>query len=99
MYFHDDGVLEGVVEMTTHKLLKSKMGITIGVVWGVNLLLLSLMFMFFGIGGTIIGLLSGFYVGYSGTLLGGIVGFVLGFLHGYVLGMVSDHVIPILTHK
>ena len=85
--------------MSTHKIFRSKMGVTIGVVWGANLMLLALMFMFFGIGGTIIGLLSGFYVGYSGTLLGGIVGFILGFLHGYVLGVVSDYILPILTHK
>ena len=63
--------------MSAHKLLKSKMGVTIGVVWGVNLLLLALMFMLFGIGAPFIALLSGFYVGYAGTLIGGLIGFVL----------------------
>lgn len=85
--------------MSAHKLLKSKMGVTIGVVWGVNLLLLALMFMLFGIGAPFIALLSGFYVGYAGTLIGGLIGFVLGFIHGYILGVVSDYIIPIVSHK
>ena len=76
--------------MSAHKVLKSKLGLNIGVIWGVNLLLLALMGLIFGVGAPVITLLGGLYVGYNATVLGGIIGLILGFIHGYVLGIVSD---------
>jgi len=77
----------------TIRITTSKLGLTMGIIWGVNLLLLSLFVMFFGYGGAIIALLASLYSGYSATLVGGILGLVLGFLHGYILGVISDIVL------
>lgn len=68
----------------------SRTGVYIGTMWGVNLLLLAILSVFFGLGGSIIALLGTLYVGYTTTIVGGIIGLVLGFLHGYIIGVVGD---------
>ncbi len=79
------------------KLNMSKMGVTIGAIWGVNLLLMALMSMFFGVGEPIIVQLGSLYIGYAASIVGGLTGMVLGFIHGYVLGIFGNYAINLLV--
>jgi hypothetical protein len=80
----------------TMKFTMSRLGVDIGVIWGVNLLLLAYASMLFGIGGPVVAGLATLYMGYAATFVGGLIGFVLGFVHGYILGVVSNFVMKFM---
>lgn len=61
-------------------------GIRIGLIFGVTLLTLSYLSLFFGIGTPIVVLLGSLYAGYAATFMGGILGLIWGFVHGFVVG-------------
>lgn len=62
------------------------LGITLGVVFGVSMLVYALLSMFVGVGTPIVTLLGSLYVGYDATLIGAFIGLLWGFIHGYIFG-------------
>lgn len=68
----------------------SKMGVTVGMYWGVSLLFLAYVSLAFGVGAPIVVMLGSLYHGYAVSLVGGLIGFVLGFVHGYFVGVLGN---------
>ena len=70
------------------KLDKKALGLTLGILWGVTLFLVTLLARYDN-GGYTLGLLiriyPGYYVTYPGAFLGLVYGFVSGFLGGWVV--------------
>ncbi len=70
------------------KLSKRALGLSLGLVWGLTVLLATWWLLIRGSQGTTISKLGGFYPGYSFTWLGGIVGLFWGFIDGFICGVV-----------
>lgn len=63
------------------------LALSLGIVWGVGLLILGLSATVFGYGVTFIDLIGSLYVGYAPTALGALIGGVWGFIDAYVGGL------------
>ncbi len=67
-------------------LRKRALGLSLGVVWGLAVFLVTILSTMRGMGQTL-PVLSGYYLGYSVSYLGAFVGLVWGFVHGFVGGV------------
>ena len=67
-------------------LRKSALGLSLGVVWGLAVFVVTLLAIMRGIGHTL-GLLGVYYLGYTVSYLGSVVGLVWGFVNGFVGGV------------
>jgi len=66
----------------------SNLAVSLGVVFGLSMLVFAYMSMFFGVGAPIVALMASLYHGYAVSYMGGLIGFMWGFVHGYVVGVV-----------
>jgi hypothetical protein len=67
-------------------LRKSALGLSLGVVWGLAVFVVTLLAIMRGIGHTL-QLLGGYYLGYTVSYPGSVVGLVWGFANGFVVGV------------
>lgn len=63
------------------------LGLTVGIIWGVTVFVVTLL-VWAGEGGGQLQHLQGLYLGYSVSLAGSIVGLIYGFIHGLIFGWV-----------
>ena len=70
------------------KLDAKALGLTLGIVWGMAMLLLGLIAMFSNRGTAWIELMSSLYIGYKATLLGSIIGGAWGFVDACIGGII-----------
>jgi len=68
------------------ELRKRALGLSLGLVWGLAVLLGTWWLLLFGYKGEIWGRLSQFYIGYSFTYGGAIIGFIWAFVYGFIAG-------------
>lgn len=68
------------------KLNVKALGLSLGILWGVSLLLLTWLFLIIGQPGNTLSKLSAVYVGYSVSWFGGFVGLIWGFVDGFIGG-------------
>jgi NhaP-type Na+/H+ or K+/H+ antiporter len=66
---------------------KRALGLSLGLVWGLAVLLGTWWLLIFGYKGEIMGRLSQFYIGYSFTYIGAIMGLIWGFIDGFIAGV------------
>lgn len=70
------------------KLSKRALGFSLGLVWGLAILLVTWWFLFIkGTPGEYLTKLHTVYIGYSVSLGGSIIGFIWGFVHGFIAGV------------
>ncbi len=62
------------------------LGITLGLIFGISLLVYAYLSLFYGLASPIVALLASLYPGYAASLLGGVIGLGYGFVHGYIFG-------------
>jgi len=65
---------------------KRAMGISIGLVWGIAILLGTWWMLIFDARGQIFSKISTFYLGYSLSWGGSFIGFLWGFVYGFIAG-------------
>jgi len=70
------------------------LGLSIGIIWGLGMLLLGLFATFLNWGGGLVQTMSSLYIGYDlgivGSVIGGIWGFVDGFIFGFLIALVYN---------
>lgn len=69
------------------ELRKTALGISIGLLWGLTILLGTWWLLVRDAPGDVISKLSAFYIGYSYTWGGAIIGFLWGFVDGFIAGV------------
>ena len=80
-------------------LRRRALGLSLGIVWGSAVLLITWWLMLQGSSGGTITELSKFYFGYTFSWFGGIVGFVWGFVDGFIVGVVIAWLYNYLSSK
>jgi hypothetical protein len=68
------------------KLSVCNLGMSLGLVFGLTMMVLAYLAMVFGVGAPMVKMYSSVYAGYHASALGGIVGLLWGFLQGFVFG-------------
>ncbi len=69
------------------ELRKRALGLSLGLVWGLAILLGTWWFIIFGIRGEMLSNLGNIYIGYSVSWGGSFIGFIWGFVDGFVAGV------------
>lgn len=69
------------------ELRKRALGLSLGLLWGLTILLITWWFLFRGLPGETLGKLGHIYLGYSVSWGGSIIGFLWGFLDGFIAGV------------
>lgn len=67
-------------------LRKRAFALSIGLVWGLAILLGTWLLLFLGYEGTTTEILYKIYFGYTFSWIGGLIGFIDGFVYGFILG-------------
>ncbi|MBN1645107.1 bacteriophage holin [Candidatus Woesearchaeota archaeon] len=70
------------------KLNTTKFGLTLGILWGLAVLLLGIAATYASYGTEFVNLLGGMYIGFDTTLIGSIVGGIWGFFDGLIGGFI-----------
>ncbi|MGD8305469.1 MAG: bacteriophage holin [Ignavibacteria bacterium] len=70
------------------ELSKRALGLSIGLTWGLTIMLATWWLLVDGSGGMTISKLSNFYIGYSYSWGGAVIGFLWGFVDGFIGGVV-----------
>lgn len=76
-----------VMTNTYQKINPQAFGLAAGVIWGLGVLLLTLMNMFWGMAGTMIDILS-MYPWYEVSAAGAFIGLVWGFIDAFIAGFI-----------
>ena len=69
------------------ELRKRALGLSLGLVWGLAILLSTWWFVIFGRKGEILAKLNTIYLGYSVSWGGSFIGFIWGFVDGFIAGV------------
>ncbi len=63
------------------------LGLTLGILWGVSLFLITIICVLTGgYGSEVLNLIKGVYLGYEITFVGSIIGLIYGFIEGFIGG-------------
>lgn len=63
------------------------LGMSLGIVWGLSMLLCGLLSMMWGVATPFVDLFSSIYIGFDSTVVGSIMGLVWGFVDGFIFGI------------
>jgi len=69
------------------ELHKRNLGLSLGLFFGLAVMLGTWWLLFLGTPGDTISKLAGFFIGYSYSFVGGIIGFIWGFFYGFISGV------------
>ena len=69
------------------ELRKRALGLSIGLVWGLAIMIGTWWLLLWGSPGEIVSKLGSFYIGYSYSWGGAIIGFLWGFVEGFIAGV------------
>lgn len=72
--------------MTKCKLSPMAFGLSLGVVWGVSVLIMGLLAHFFMYGTAFVTAMGAVYVGYEESILGSFLGALMGFIDAFIIG-------------
>jgi hypothetical protein len=70
------------------ELHKTALGLTLGIIWGLTVMIGTWWLLYMGSPGSTIAKLGAFYYGYSYSFFGGIIGLIWGFIDGFICGFV-----------
>jgi hypothetical protein len=73
--------------MTTNKLNPMALGLSLGIMWGVSMLIMGLVAYYFMFGTPFVTAMGGIYVGYEPSITGSIIGGVIGFIDAFIGGL------------
>ncbi len=62
------------------------LALSIGIIWGLGIFLLTVWFLIMGYGGNLLAKLGGVYLGYSVSWFGAFIGLIYGFIDGLICG-------------
>ena len=69
------------------ELHKRALGLSLGLVWGLTILLVTWWFLILGTPGEYVTKLHTVYIGYSVSWGGSVIGFIWGFVYGFIAGV------------
>lgn len=69
------------------ELRKTALGLSLGLLWGLTILLATWWLLIRGAPGEVISKLSTYYIGYSFSWGGAVLGFIWGFVDGFIAGV------------
>lgn len=72
--------------MSTLKLKPLALGLSMGILWGVYVLLMGLVAAFYAYGKPFVAAVGGLYIGYEPTIVGSIIGGAIGFVDAFISG-------------
>lgn len=70
------------------KLSPLSLGLTLGILWGLSVLIMGLSAYFFSYGNLFVTSVGTLYVGYEATILGSIIGGIFGFIDAFIAGLI-----------
>ena len=70
------------------KLDVKALGLSLGIFWGISILLITYWFLIMGMPGNTLVKIRNIYLGYSVSWIGGLIGFVWGFVDGFICGSI-----------
>ncbi len=73
--------------MTTARLSRLGLGLSLGVIWGVYVLVMGLLAHHFLIGTAFVTAMGALYTGYEPTVMGSIIGGLIGFVDAFIFGV------------
>ncbi|MFN3234051.1 MAG: bacteriophage holin [Gammaproteobacteria bacterium] len=73
------------------------LGFTLGIIWGVSLLLMGILGHVMGYGTEFVTAMGTLYVGFAPTVNGAFLGLIWGFLDGFILGILIAFIYNILV--
>lgn len=73
---------------TGTKLNPVALGLSLGILWGVTVLLLGLMAVAFAYGEVFVASAGAVYIGYGISILGSILGGIISFIHAFICGVI-----------
>lgn len=75
--------------MSGHKLSPVALGLSLGILWGLSLLVLGLVAYHYSYGQPAVAAIASLYIGYEpsikGSLIGGLIGFIDAFITGFIV--------------
>ena len=75
--------------MTNNKLCPVSLGLSLGITWGISVLIMGLLAHLYMFGKPFVAAVGAVYVGYdpsiAGSIIGGIIGFVDAFIYGFII--------------
>ncbi|WP_133129615.1 bacteriophage holin [Legionella yabuuchiae] len=74
--------------MNRLKLSPLALGLSLGIFWGISVLLLGLLSYFFTFGEVFVNSIGTLYIGYESTILGSIIGGIIGFIDAFICGLI-----------
>ncbi|MFA5958963.1 MAG: bacteriophage holin [Tatlockia sp.] len=74
--------------MTKLKLHPVALGMSLGIIWGVSILLMGLIAAYFSYGKTFVTAVGGLYIGYQPTIAGSFIGGLIGFIDAFIGGLI-----------
>jgi len=80
------------------KLNAKALGLSLGILWGISIFLVTLFVMWRG-GGATLSKLSQFYIGYSVSFVGAVLGLIWGFVDGLISGVLFAALYNALSGK
>ncbi len=72
--------------MYCNRLSPVRLGLSLGIIWGLSLLTIGLLAIFSGYGHSFITTIGTMYLGYAPTVLGSLIGCVIGFADAFISG-------------
>jgi len=78
---------------------KRALGVSLGLVWGLFVLIVTWWVVIIGSAGETLGRLHKFYFGYTVSWGGGIIGFIWGFVYGFIAGYLIAWIYNIVSSK
>jgi hypothetical protein len=74
--------------MATSKLSPLSLGLSLGILWGVSVLLLGLIATYYPYGKPFVAALATLYPGYAATISGSFIGGAIGLVDGFISGLI-----------
>ncbi|GGI80238.1 bacteriophage holin [Legionella impletisoli] len=74
--------------MNRLKMSPLALGLSLGIFWGVSILLFGLMAYFFTFGEVFVNAIGAIYIGYEPTIIGSFIGGIIGFIDAFICGLI-----------
>ena len=80
--------------MTKSKICPVALGLSLGIIWGMSVLLMGIMAHLYMFGKPFVAAVGALYIGYdpsiAGSIIGGLIGFVDAFIYGFLIAWIYN---------
>lgn len=75
------------------------LGLSLGIMWGISILIVGLLAHFLNYGRTFVVSMGTLYIGYEPSILGSIIGGIIGFIDAFIGGLIIAGLYNLFAHK